>query len=103
LCGENRRVFILLTLKKYLNSALAEYIDVHFTNEEAFMEEIGHPHLEEHKKVHEQFKENFYSLQPLINSGDDAAFRKALTDAFSWLLVHIGKSDKRYAKFYKEK
>jgi hemerythrin-like metal-binding protein len=82
LCGENRRVFILLTLKKYLNSALAEYIDVHFTNEEAFMEEIGHPHLEEHKKVHEQFKENFYSLQPLINSGD---------------------SDKRYAKFYKEK
>ncbi len=88
--------------RQYFLESLTNYVDEHFTDEESFMAEIGYPHLEEHKKVHEQFKQNFYGLKPAIESDDNKAFRQALSDAFSWLLVHIAKSDRRYAKFYKE-
>lgn len=98
LLGEGKRA----EARAYFNQALTDYIDVHFSDEEAFMAEIGYPHLEEHKRVHEQFKQNFYSLKPMIESDDNKAFRQALSDAFSWLLVHIGKSDRRYANFLKE-
>ncbi len=88
--------------RHYFEEALTNYIDVHFTDEEAFLEEIGYPQLEEHRRIHEQFKRDFETLKPRIASDDDAAFRQALNDAFSWLLVHIGKADRRYAQFYAE-
>ena len=86
--------------RRYFEEALTDYIAVHFADEEAFLEEIGYPHLEEHRRIHEQFKQNFAALKPRIASEDDAAFRQALNDAFAWLLVHIGKADRRYARFY---
>lgn len=89
--------------QKFFGEALSSYVNDHFAHEEKFMEEIGFPHLEEHKKVHENFRKSFYGLKPLVESGDEAAFRQALTDAFTWLLAHIGKTDKKYAKFYREK
>lgn len=88
--------------QKFFGEALSLYVNEHFANEERFMEQIGFPQLEEHKKVHENFRKSFYELKPLVESGDDSAFRQALTDAFTWLLAHIGKTDKKYAKFYRE-
>ncbi len=88
--------------RHYFEESLTKYIDVHFADEEAFLEEIGYPQLEEHRRIHEQFKRDFETLKPRIASDDDAAFRQALNDAFAWLLVHIGKADRRYATFYAE-
>lgn len=86
--------------RKYFNETLSTYVDEHFANEEKFMEEIGFPGLEEHKRVHENFKKSFNELKPMIDQADDDSFRKALSDAFTWILTHIGKTDKRYARFY---
>ncbi|HZU87273.1 MAG TPA: hemerythrin family protein [Anaerolineaceae bacterium] len=87
----------------YFNQTLGLYVIEHFANEEKFMESIGFPGLEAHKQIHTNFKKSFQELQPLIASYDDDAFRKALSDAFSWILTHIGKTDKRYAQFYAQK
>lgn len=89
--------------RRYFNETLATYVNEHFANEERFMESIGFPFLDAHRKIHENFKNSFHELQPLIASYDEAAFRKALNDAFTWIIVHIGKTDKRYATFYLSK
>lgn len=86
--------------RRHFNEALSSYIDEHFANEEKFMEGIGFPHLDEHKKVHENFRQSFYELRPRVESSDDVAFRSALSDAFTWLIAHIGRTDKKYAAFY---
>jgi hemerythrin len=96
LIGEGRRE----EARTYFHETLTAYVDEHFANEEKFMESIGYPALDEHKKVHENFKKSFSELRPLIESLDESAFRKALSDAFTWILAHIGKTDKKYAAFY---
>ena len=54
--------------RSYFNETLSSYINEHFSNEEKFMESIGFPFLEEHRKIHENFKKSFYELKPLIES-----------------------------------
>lgn len=86
--------------RRYFNETLSSYVDEHFSNEEKFMESIGFPFINEHKKIHENFKKSFQDLKPLIESFDEPAFRKALNDAFIWIVTHIGKTDKKYATYY---
>ena len=86
----------------YFKKALTDYIDEHFANEEAMLINIKYPKLSEHAQVHKQFKLSFQRLAPKIEAGDDAAFRQALADTYTWLISHIGKTDKRYARYYFE-
>jgi hemerythrin len=86
--------------QSYFNETLSGYVVEHFANEEKFMESLGFPGLEEHRKIHENFKRSFYELQPAIATADEAAFRQALSDAFTWIIGHIGKTDRKYAAFY---
>lgn len=96
LLGEGKRD----EARQYFNETLSDYVIEHFANEEKFMESIGFPSLDEHRKIHENFKRSFHELKPLIESYDEAAFRKALNDAFTWIIAHIGKTDRKYATFY---
>ena len=89
--------------QQYFNQTLASYVDEHFSNEEKFMESFDYPALDEHRRIHENFKRSFRDQQPLIAAYDDAAFRKALSDAFVWIISHIGKTDRKYADFYLSK
>lgn len=89
--------------RRYFNETLSGYVQEHFADEEQFMESIGFPYLAEHRKIHEDFKNSFHALQPLIESSDPAAFRKALNETFTWIIAHIGKTDRRYATFYLSK
>ncbi len=84
----------------YFGQTLSAYVNEHFANEEKFMESIGYPALDEHKKIHENFKKSFQELAPTIESFDETAFRQALSDAFTWIISHIGKTDKKYVTFY---
>jgi hemerythrin len=88
--------------RQYFTETLSSYVNEHFANEEQFMASFGYPGLEEHKKIHENFKKTFQDLVPQIASADETAFRKALTHAFTWIITHIGKTDKRYAAAYLE-
>jgi hemerythrin len=84
----------------YFRETLSGYVNEHFANEEQFMSEIGFPGIDDHKKIHDNYRQSFNDLLPLIETYDDAAFRSALTDAFTWIISHIGRTDRRYAKFY---
>jgi hemerythrin len=94
--SENKRA----EARQYFVETLANYVDEHFAHEEQFLASIDFPQLTEHQKIHAQFKKSVRDLSTLIESGDDGAFRQALNESFTWIIAHIGKTDKRYAKFY---
>ncbi len=82
---------------------LLHYVNWHLTREEKFMEAIGYPEFERHKKAHEMFRKVILDLLPKVESGDVEAFREALSLAWGWLAGHIGKVDKKYGEYAKEK
>jgi hemerythrin len=86
--------------RKFFTETLSAYVGEHFAHEEKFMQSIGFPQLEDHRKVHENFKKSFQELKPQIEQADEAAFRKAMSDAFTWIITHIGKTDRKYAAYY---
>lgn len=88
---------------EYFSLTLARYVSEHFAHEEAYMRQIGFPQVEEHAKIHENFKKSFMQSLPKLATYDDAAFRAALSDAFTWIINHIGRTDRKYAQFLMEK
>ncbi|WP_457625188.1 bacteriohemerythrin [Persephonella sp.] len=82
---------------------LEDYLNFHLDYEEKFMEEIGFPQLETHKKTHEMFKKLYAEEKNRYLEGDLKALRELVAFAFSWLFSHIMKTDKKYAEFLKEK
>ena len=87
----------------YFHQTLGAYVNEHFANEEKFMAGFGYPALEEHKKIHADFRRSFEELAPAIAALDRDAFEKALNDTYMWIIAHIGKVDKRYVTYYVSK
>ncbi len=83
----------------YFQETLSRYVVDHFAHEEAYMQKIGYPQLDEHRKVHENFKQAMFRYMEQFNPEDHAAFRGALMDAYSWIINHIGKTDRKYVGF----
>jgi hemerythrin len=79
------------------------YVEYHLSEEEKFMEKIGYPELDRHRKAHDMFRRAIYDLAQHIEKGDPKAFREALSYAWGWLCNHIAKTDKKYAIYAKEK
>ena len=87
----------------YFSQTLSAYVHEHFQNEEAFMKGIGFPELAEHQAIHANFRKSVEALALKIEQADDVAFRQGLADTFTWIINHIGKTDKKYAAYYLEK
>jgi hemerythrin len=96
LIGEGKKAEAI----EYFSLTLARYVVDHFAHEEKFMANMGYPQLSEHAKIHENFKKSFVQSLPRLATYDDAAFRAALTDTFTWIINHIGRTDRKYAQFY---
>jgi hemerythrin len=82
---------------------LLVYVEYLLSEEEKFMEKIGYPELDKHRKVHEVFRREIYNLTPYVENGDPKAFREALALAWGWLYGHIAKTDKKIGIYAKEK
>ncbi len=62
-------------------------MDYHLTREEKFLQSIGYPEFERHKRAHENFRKVIQDLFPALQSGDVVAFREALSLAWGGLQV----------------
>lgn len=78
---------------------IVNYVEIHFKDEEEFMEKIGYPDIENHKKIHLLFKEEILRLIPAIQSKNVYQFRCAVSLSWGWLYNHIAKTDRKYANF----
>nr|BDT28811.1 bacteriohemerythrin [Bacteriovorax sp. HI3] len=80
---------------------LAAYTREHFSHEEKFMESIGYPQLNSHKKIHEKLLEQVGRYGEQIEKGtlDD---QKLISFLRNWLISHIMGVDMQYAGHYHE-
>lgn len=74
------------------------YIKEHFHDEEQYMEKIGYPNLEEHKKIHSEITKSLVTLIKNVKNVNDMK-EKLHVIAKKWLLEHILKEDMKIEHF----
>ena len=70
------------------------YVEEHLPAEEAYMQRVGYPDFEEHKRLHEEFAYNFYVMLGRFRASvDDAERRRHVVKLAEfvreWLIEHI--------------
>ena len=81
---------------KTIISKLFKYVNIHFTNEEKYMEEISYPELEEHKQLHKNMINMLTSLISKLNTLELKEIEKALSDFIEeYFIKHIVLEDKK--------
>lgn len=77
---------------------LIQYTENHFASEEAAMEAIEYPALENHKAIHARLVKEVLQFKKQVDSGEEQAttFYHFLRD---WLLTHIVEEDMLYKPF----
>jgi len=115
----NKLVKILSSMEVDISSLretihfLYTYIKEHFDYEEKYMERIGFPGLENHRKIHRQFVRFYEDLQKdLKEKSTSGSFssveikellKKVQTYLVDWLVHHIKGADQEYAKYIESK
>ena len=82
---------------------LLDYVVVHFSNEQALMEESGYPAFEQHLKLHEDFAVH---VADFLGNGDtwtEERVQELRRFLNKWLVGHIMTHDLRFGKWYVER
>lgn len=77
---------------------MIEYGKYHFASEEKFMEKIGYPGIEEHKKIHEVFVGKLNTLDEQMQNGILVLNSEVIKIIENWLIDHILNEDQKYVK-----
>ena len=84
----------------FYRETILPFVKYHLSSEEEFMESIGYPGYEEHKRYHGAVIRLFTQL------GEELTDKKSLQSTAyilsGWLYGHVGKVDKKYGEFYKK-
>ncbi len=94
---ENGKVTAVNTL-----DYLADYTDFHFSAEEKLQREIGYPNYEEHKAIHEGFKQTIKELDEMLQEEEgptDAFVSKVEENVIKWFYTHIEGFDRSVAEY----
>lgn len=86
-----------------LLSRLEDYIKMHFSHEEEYMEEVGYPGLEDQKIQHRQFvkrlEEFNESAETMKLDNQNEVIGELLDYLLEWISWHIKEEDKKYVSF----
>jgi len=82
--------------------SLIEYTKKHFRDEEALMERVGFPDLEEHRHKHKILTLQVREFAEQYNAGKKTMTVELMNFLRDWLLDHIGKEDAQYGKHLQE-
>lgn len=88
--------------KRFLTDSILKYTQTHFRDEERYMEEIGYPDLERHKKIHQNFARLVAEEAEKVKGGNRKDFEVLLGLLWSWLYRHIMVTDRKFAEYAKE-
>jgi hemerythrin len=81
---------------------LLDYTDYHFAAEEAYMDSIGYPEAELHKKTHRKLRIDVGHFREKILSGQPFTPQQALDFINGWIVRHIMEMDTRVSVFAKK-
>jgi len=83
------------TLKK-----IVDYIQNHFRDEEAFMEQIQFPETETHKKAHVKLTNDVKDILLKLKDGGNFTALELMEFLREWVTRHILQEDAQIGKFY---
>jgi hemerythrin len=90
--------------KKFIKQIIIElyqYMKVHFENEEKYMESIGYPEIEAHKKLHENIIDQITQFVKQIATLSLENFERKLIEYMDvWLISHIIYDDQKIQCYY---
>ncbi|MDQ7784845.1 MAG: bacteriohemerythrin [Desulfomonilaceae bacterium] len=80
---------------------LGDYVVTHFATEERHMSSQGYPDYAAHKRLHDRFVEDFYTLRSQFDSGEvtSSMVIRILDETCEWLKSHIKGTDKKLGSF----
>ncbi|NLP36311.1 MAG: hemerythrin family protein [Firmicutes bacterium] len=92
--------------KEYINTMidfLDDYTKQHFSDEEAYMEEINYPEIEAQKRAHASFIQDLAKLKKDYNEfgGNILVIINANKMVIDWLSNHIRVMDKKIGEYVK--
>lgn len=101
LAGEVEYMFDKPIYKNSIKHLLGEffnYMKDHFYDEEKYMQLIGYPDFEEHKKIHKEIIQSMINLIENVKTTNDLK-EKLYTISKKWLLEHILYEDMRVEEY----
>jgi hemerythrin len=92
------------TIDETLNF-MKDYVVTHFSDEEAYQEEIGYPAIEKHKEIH---AEMVAYVDQIAQECEKNGYREIVLQQFAgklvtWLINHVLEEDKKIADFAAKK
>ena len=83
----------------HLFAHLVSYVGRHFRNEEALMEAVGYPALDEHRVQHEELEEQTSELSERFLSEGDQVSAETMEFLRDWICVHVMSDDQDIGAF----
>jgi len=74
------------------------YTNYHFAEEEALMQKAAYPGLDEHRKLHNHFKEGILAHIQSLQAGKQEDVSLIMDSLKKWLFNHIRKEDMELKK-----
>jgi len=84
-------------------SELVAYTSFHFEHEEKLMADVGYPHLEEHRKEHQDFKRRVQNMSSPSTGEDENTPNYVLSCIVQWLRCHTMSSDRRIGTYMRRR
>ncbi len=85
---------------KNIIDSLFNYMDYHLAYEENLLSENNYPEFDEHKEIHNTFKNKIKDFKSKLNNGDNKFLIPQIGRfLIDWLLNHIKVVDKQYISF----
>lgn len=84
-------------------AGLLEYTQVHFTAEEALMEQYGYPDYQLHKQAHVDLVRQVEDIYTQFKNGKQLQPISIMQFLVNWLTSHIKGEDKKYTAFFQSK
>ena len=95
--SENYKLEMSKVLKK-----LTDYTIYHFSSEEDFMRRRGYAGVDLHKTAHDGFINEVNNQIKQLSDDNKETGAKFYTFVLQWVLTHIARADKIWAKFVKD-
>lgn len=82
---------------------LEGHVEGHLPLEEAYLERIQFPGLEEHRRVHRAFQHQIHAFRHRVAIGDHSAGLELSQLLYAWMRVHVLKEDAVWSDFAKSR
>ncbi|MDI9441752.1 MAG: hemerythrin family protein [Firmicutes bacterium] len=81
------------------------YVIIHFNDEEELQREIGYPYLEEHARIHADFREEIHQFAKAVEEEGftEESMQELAAKVMTWLIMHVGREDQKIGEFLRTK